>query len=83
MLALADGGCDPLDRTGADIAAREDAGHAVSSRYGSRSSGQAPAALSVRPGEHVAAAVERDLRRQPPGLGVGTDEDEEPAGVEP
>ena len=37
----------------------------------------------VGAGEHVAAAVERDLRRQPAGLGVGADEDEEAAGLEP
>ena len=42
-----------------------------------------PGRAHVGAGEHVAARVERDLGRQPAGLRVGADEDEQPAGVEP
>ncbi len=54
-----------------------------SSRYGSRSSPvHGAGSPDIRAGEHVAVRVESDLGRHPPGLGVGADEDEEPAGLE-
>ena len=57
-------------------------GHARLQQVGVAVERPAAGRAHVGAGEHVAAAVERDLGRQPAGLGVRADEDEQPAGVE-
>ena len=81
--ALADGRRDPLDRPAANVAAREDARHARLQEI--RIAVEPPTVRGgrIQPGDDVTAAVECDLLREPSRLGVGADEDVEPAGVEP
>src|SRR5262249_11655643 len=80
--ALADGGGDAFDRAEPDIAAREDARDARLEQV--RVAVELPASRVAYVGarEHVAAAVECDLRRQPGRLSIRSDEDEQPAGLE-
>src|SRR3954454_938702 len=80
--ALADRGGDALDRSVADVAAGEDAGHARLEQVRIAPGPQAARLAHVRAGEHEALRVERDLLREPSRLGVGADEDEEAAGVD-
>ncbi len=80
--ALADGGRDALHRAGANVAAREDARDARLQEV--RVAVELPALFGrqIRAREDEAAVVERDLGRQPRRLGIGPDEDEEPARLE-
>src|SRR6186997_712985 len=77
--SLADRGRHALHRRVADVAAGEDAGNARLEQV--RVAVERPPARGahVRARENEAAAVERDLGRQPRGLGVRPDEDVEPA----
>src|SRR3954452_13929761 len=79
--ALADRGGDALDRSVADVAAGEDAGHARLEQVGVALGRPAARRAHVRAREHEALRVERDLLGQPFRLGVGADEDEETTGV--
>ena len=81
--ALADRRGDALDRAEAHVAAGEDAGHARLQQVGIAVVRPAPALGDVGAGQHVAARVARDLRRQPAGVGVGADEDEQAAALVP
>ena len=72
--AFADGGGDSLDEARAHVAAREDPGHARLEQV--RIAVARPVGGGdVVAGEDEPALVERDLRREPAGLGVRADED--------
>ena len=79
--ALSDGGGDALHRAEADVAAGEDAWDARLEQE--RIALELPPVgdAEIRAREHIAAGIERDLLRKPAGLGVGADEDVEPAGL--
>src|SRR4051812_21555313 len=81
--SLADGGGDALDRAGPDVPGGEDAFNAGLEQIRVAIEVPAPGGADVGAGQHVAVAIERDLRRKPAGLGVRPDEEEEPAGLEP
>ena len=74
---------DALDRAQAHVAAREDAGDARFEQVGIAVARPAPGLHHVVAGQDIAARVARDLRRQPLGLRVGADEDEQAAAVVP
>src|SRR5437762_3377882 len=78
--AFADGRSDAFYGRGADVAAREDAGNARLEEV--RVAVEFPASGGGRVGacEYVAVAIDGDLRRQPRGLGIRPDEDEQSAG---
>src|SRR2546423_11903829 len=81
--ALAHGSCNAFDRPGANVPASEDSGHARLEEVGIAFKRPGSGEADVWSGEHVAASVERHLRRQPFGLGIGADEDEQPSRWEP
>src|SRR5450432_3233304 len=68
---LADRAADPLDRAGAHVAHREDAGHG-GFELRART---AEIELRLRAGDHEASTVERDAAAiEPAGGGIGADE---------
>ena len=67
----------------AHVAAGEDAGHAGLEQVGVAILAPASRLDHRLAGEHVAARVAGNLVRQPGGLGVGADEDEDAAAVLP
>src|SRR5204862_7206495 len=81
--ALADRSGDALHGAESDVPARENAGDARLEQV--RVALELPPAdvAHIRSGEHVAALVNGDLRRQPGCLSVGPDHDEQAAGFEP
>src|SRR5262249_36320222 len=81
--ALADRRGNALHRAEPDVAAGEDAGDARLEEV--RVAVELPPARRprVEAGEHVSLLVERDLRWEPCGFGICTDEDEEPTRFEP
>src|SRR5262249_12591764 len=80
--ALADGGSDALHRARTNVAAREDARHARLEEVPVAIEVPLPLGADVGTREHVAARVERDLGREPVGVRIGADEEEEPARLE-
>src|SRR3954453_534946 len=81
--ALADRGGDALDRGGADVAAGEDARDARLEQMRVPLERPATRRAQVRAGEDEALLVQRDVLREPAGLRVGADEDEQAARAEP
>ena len=81
--ALADGGGNAFHGAEPDVAAREDARDAGLEEVRVAVELPPPGGGHVGAREHVAAAVERDLGRQPRRLGIRSDEDEQAAGFEP
>ena len=77
--ALAHSGRHALDRAEPDVTAGEDPRHAGLQQIGVAVHRPAAGGAHVGAGEDVAARVQRDLRREPGGLGVGADEDEQAA----
>src|SRR6478735_7000372 len=75
--ALTHGGCDALDRAVAHVATGEDARDAGLEQVRVAADGGTGLDRHVWSGLHVAMAVEHDLGRQPGGLGIGADEDEQ------
>src|SRR5215210_6502333 len=80
--ALAHGRSDALDRAGANVAARKDARHARLEEVAIAVEVPIATGTHVRSGEHVAVPVECELGWEPARLGVCTDEQEQPAGLE-
>ena len=76
--ALAHGGRDTLHRAQPDVAAREDPRGARLEQVGVAVELPATGGGDRGAREHVAVAIECDLGRQPGGLGVRADEDEQP-----
>ena len=81
--ALADCGRDALDGGEAHVPAREDAGDARLEEVRIPVERPVPRSAEVGTREDEAMPVERNRGRQPGGLGVGADEDVEPARIEP
>ncbi|WP_022923407.1 MFS transporter [Serinicoccus marinus] len=80
--AFAGGGGDPLHAAGPDVPGGEDPGHAGCLRR--RWQVLEPLLLRhLSPGEHEAALVEGQLRRQPVAVRLGADEQEEPVDLDP
>src|SRR5947199_133530 len=67
---------------GPDVAAREDARDARLEEVRVAIALPESRGAYIRAGEHIAVALERDLRRQPSCLGVRSDEDEQPTRLE-
>src|SRR5262249_9222608 len=75
--ALADRDGDPLHRAAADVAASEDAGDAGLEEVRVATLSPAAGLHHGVSGEQIAALVPCKLRREPGGLGVRPDEDED------
>ena len=81
--ALADRCRYPLHGAEPDVAAGEDARDARLEEVRVPFEWPPSGVAHVTAGEHIALEVERDLRWEPRGLGIGADEDEQAARLEP